>query len=41
MKRAWKTAALLLWCFSLHALAVDNTPTDDVIKQQFAKESGG
>lgn len=41
MKLAWKTAALLLWCFSLHALAADNTPTDDVIKQQFAKESGG
>lgn len=41
MKLAWKSAALLLCCFAAHVLADDNTPTDDVIKQQFAKQSDG
>ncbi|BBV64334.1 TPA: DUF1202 family protein [Kluyvera ascorbata] len=41
MKLAWKFGMLLLSCFALHALADSNVPTDDVIKQQFAKQSGG
>ncbi|MEO3990456.1 DUF1202 family protein [Pseudocitrobacter cyperus] len=41
MKLAWKSAALLLCCCSAYALADDNTPTDDVIKQQFEKQSDG
>ncbi|MFV0263123.1 MAG: DUF1202 family protein [Kluyvera sp.] len=41
MKLAWKYAALLLCCGSVHVFASGNTPTDDVIKQQFAKQSGG
>lgn len=41
MKLAWKYGVLLLSCVALHAVADENTPTDDVIKQQFAKQSGG
>lgn len=41
MKLAWKYGVLLLSCVALHALAAENTPTDDVIKQQFARQSGG
>lgn len=41
MKLAWKLAVLLLCCFSLHVFAEDDTPTDDIIKQQFAKQSDG
>lgn len=36
-----KLAALLLLCCSLPALADSNTPTDEVIKQQFAEQSDG
>ena len=41
MKLAWKCGALLLCSCSLPVFANSNTPTDDVIKQQFAKQSGG
>lgn len=41
MKLAWKSAALLLCCFSAQTFADDNTPTDEVIKQQYAKQSDG
>ena len=41
MKLAWKCGMLLLCSFSPSVIADSNTPTDDVIKQQFAKQSGG
>lgn len=41
MTLAWKCGLLLLSSISLHAFADDNTPTDEVIKQQFAAQSGG
>ncbi|WP_368299443.1 DUF1202 family protein [Kluyvera sichuanensis] len=41
MTLAWKCGLLLLSSISLHAFADDNTPTDDVIKQQFAEHSDG
>lgn len=41
MTLAWKCGLLLLSSISLHAFANDNTPTDEVIKQQFAAQSGG
>ncbi|PXW47884.1 uncharacterized protein DUF1202 [Klebsiella oxytoca] len=41
MKHVWKTIALLLIASLFHALADANTPTDEVVKQQFAKQSGG
>lgn len=41
MKHAWKTIALLLITSPFHVLADANTPTDEVVKQQFAKQSGG
>ena len=41
MKHAWKTIALLLIASPFHVLADANTPTDEVVKQQFAKQSGG
>jgi Protein of unknown function (DUF1202). len=41
MKYYWKFALTILCCSAFHVLAAVNTPTDDVIQQQFAKESGG
>lgn len=41
MKLAWQCGALLLSCSVFHVFADGNIPTDDVIKQQFAKQSGG
>ena len=41
MKHLWKYGLLLLCSFSLQTFAESNIPTDDTIKQQFAKQSDG
>lgn len=35
MKYAWKTLTVLMIASPCHVLADANTPTDDVVKQQF------
>lgn len=41
MKYAWKTLTVLMIASPCHVLADANTPTDDVVKQQFAEQTGG
>mgnify|MGYP000490074932 FL=1 len=41
MKLVWTRGAFLLCCVTVSVFANSNIPTDDVIKQQFAKQSGG
>lgn len=41
MKLAWICGVFLLFCCTLSVFADRNIPTDDVIKQQFVKQSGG
>lgn len=41
MKEAWKTLTVLMIASPCYVLADANTPTDDVVKQQFAEQTGG
>lgn len=41
MNNAWKTLTVLMIASSCHVQADTNTPTDEVVKEQFAKQSGG
>lgn len=41
MKEAWKTLTVLMIASPCYVLADANTPTDDVVKKQFAEQTGG